>query len=308
MTRTHQFILILFALSPAANAALFCTPSNSVAGSGESIHLTSYYLDGSDGAQYTWTVTGGKVQAHGAEADWTFSDVKPMTAYSAKVVVRDKAGATAECMIQVVTAAGSRGDRETGRTLLARGKQEEPGFGLYSYLLLGSQPDDSTRERYLSVIKEYLRLSPALADLRKLLDPKQLNANYLPTTTLPAETVKLTPDWLLANYDYARSRAILKSVPGSHLRGPYILSVLKPVDTRATTSPGPMFFQDLSSVPLDLVTPWYEAFLNQAAQERFWEAKSGEMFVLKMRTFIGVLARGLPDVKSSMASWIQWLK
>jgi hypothetical protein len=69
-----------------------------------------------------------------------------------------------------------------------------------------------------------------------------------------------------------------------------------------------MFFQDLSSVPLDLVTPWYEAFLNQAAQERFWEAKSGEMFVLKMRTFIGVLARGLPDVKSSMASWIQWLK
>jgi hypothetical protein len=253
-------------------------------------------------------VTGGTVQGRGAEADWTLSDVKPMTAYSAKVVAKDKAGATTECVVQVITAAGSRGDRETGRTLLARGKQEEPGFGLYSYLLLGSPPDDGTRERYVSVVKEYLRLTPALADLRKLLDPKQLNANYLPTTTLPAETVKLTPDWLMTNYDYARSRAILKTVPGSHLRGPYILSVLKPADPRATTPPGPMFFQDLSSVPLDLVTPWYEAFLNQAAQERFWEAKTGELFALRVRTLIGVLARGLPDVKTSMASWIQWLK
>jgi len=307
MRPIHKLVFVEFAMSAAASAALLCSPSNSVAGRDETIHVMTYDPEGLGGAQYSWTATGGRLESRGAEADWTLSDVKPLTAYSAKVVVKDRAGASAECTVQVTTAAGSRGDRETARTLLARGKQEESGFGLYSYLLMGSPPDDSNRDRYLSVIKEYLRLSPALADLRKLLDLKQLNANYLPTMTLPGEGVRLTPEWLLTNYDYARARAILKTVAGSHFRGPYILSTLKPADPRAATA-GPMFFQDLSSVPLDLVTPWYEVFLNQAAQERFWEAKTGEQFALKMRTIIGVLARGLPDVKSSMASWIQWLK
>ena len=307
MRRIHRFFLVEFALCAAASAALFCIPGNSVAGRDETIHVKTYDPDALDGAQYTWTVTGGRLQGRGAEVDWTLSDVEEATEYSAKVVVKDRAGASSECIVRVMTAAGSRGDRETARTLLARGRQEEPGFGLYSYLLMGSPPDDSSRDRYLNVVKEYLRLSPALADMRKLLDLKQLNANYLPTMTLPGEAVRLTPEWLLANYDYSRARAILKTVPGSHFRGPYILSELKPADPRATT-PGPMFFQDLSSVPLDLVTPWYEVFLNQAAQERFWEARTGEQFALKVRTIIGVLARGLPDVKSSMASWIQWLK
>src|ERR1017187_3652938 len=153
MRRIRKLALLEFMLSAAAGAAMFCTPSSSVAGRDETIHLRAYNPDASDGAQYSWTVTGGKVEGSGAEADWTLSDVQPMTAYSAKVVVKYGSGGSAECVGQVTTVAGSRGDRETARTLLARGQPEEAGFGLYSYLLIGSPPDDSTRDRSLGVMK-----------------------------------------------------------------------------------------------------------------------------------------------------------
>jgi len=306
MKRIRNLVYLQLAFCATAGAALFCSPSTTLAALDETVHVKTFDTEEIKGAQYQWTATGGKVTSKGPEADWTLSDVQPFTKYSL-TVVKKYGAASSNCLVQVATAGGSRDLRETARTLLARGGQEEAGFGLYSYLLLGSSPDNSNRERYLAVIREYLRLSPPLSEMRKLLDPKQLNANYLPTMTQPREGVVVTAEWLLANYDFARARAILKAVPGSHFRGPYIISVLKPVDPRATASL-PILFQDLSNVPLDLVRPWYEVFLNQAAQEHFWEAKPGELFTLKLRTMIGVLAQGLPDVKSSMASWIQWLK
>jgi hypothetical protein len=307
MRRIRNLACLQFALSATASGALFCTPNTSVASPGETVHVKAFSSEPVTGAQFQWSVTGGKIVTNGAEADWTFSDVQPRTKYFLKVVMKS-AAASEDCGVQVATTAGPRGgDRETARTLLARGSAEEAGFGLYSYLLLGSAPDNTNRERYLAVIREYLRLCPSLAEMRTLLAPKQLNANYLPTTALPRPNESVTAEWLLANYDFSRARAILRTVPGSHFRGPYILSALKPAVPTAAAS-GPIFFQDLSNVPLDLVRPWYEAFLNQAAQEHFWEEKSGELFALKLRTLIGVLAQGLPDVKTSMASWIQWLK
>jgi len=159
----------------------------------------------------------------------------------------------------------------------------------------------------LNALRAYLRLSPSLAELRTLLDSKQLNANYLPVVTKAAEGTAITPEWLLANYDFARARAILKTVPGSHLRGPYLLSTLKPPG-RQPAGGGNILFQDLSSTPPDLVQPWYEAFLNQASQERFWEAKTTELLALKLRTIVDVMAQGLSDVKKALASWIEYFK
>jgi hypothetical protein len=310
MQTLHNLVLTVLMLATAVHAQLLCSPSASVAGTGETVRLTSYDPAGISGTRYTWSATEGKLQEKGAEADWVLDGVKPDDVLTAKVSAKEAGGAARECTLQVQVAAESstRGDRETARTLLPRNKTEEGGFGLYSYLLFGSRPDDSSRERYLRVVKEYLRLCPPLIDLRKRLDVKQLNVNYLPVMTLPAAGVRPTAEWLLTNYDYARAREILKTVPGAnaHYRGPYLLSVFKPSDPKASIT-GPMFFQDLSTVPLDLVTPWCEFFLNQAAQQRFWEPKAGELLTLKVRTMIGVLARGLPDVKGSLESWIQWL-
>ena len=306
MPRIPKLILCGFAVVTAGTAAVFCTPSTTSAGTDETIHLTAYSSDGDAGAAYRWSVTGGKLQGNGAQADWILSGASVGQTYSATVTSQSGRQKPAACTVQVAITSGSRGDRETGRTLLVRGKTEESGYGLYSYLLFGSPPDDKTRDRYVAVLKEYLRLCPALVDLRKVLDAKQLNANYLPVMTSADPRTSPTTDWLLSNYDFARARGILKTIPGSHFSGPYILSTAKPVDPRNPSS-GPMFFQDLSTIPPDLAAPWYEVFLNQAAQQRFWDVKASEQFTLRVRTIIGVLAQGLPDVKSSLASWIQWI-
>jgi hypothetical protein len=46
------------------------------------------------------------------------------------------------------------------------------------------------------------------------------------------------------------------------------------------------------------VTLWVKEFLNQAAQERFWEEPTVGNLALKLRTTIGVLAAGLPERKT----------
>ncbi|MEE9543857.1 MAG: hypothetical protein V3V95_08760, partial [Thermodesulfobacteriota bacterium] len=114
-------------------------------------------------------------------------------------------------------------------------------------------------------------------------------------------------EWVLRHYDYARARLLLASLPGNHREGPYIVSFRKPYGWKGLVEP-PYLYQDQSWVPPKLVSEWMNAFLNQAAQERFWEENVGERLVRNLRTIIGVAAVGLPEVKNSLSEWIAWIK
>jgi hypothetical protein len=46
-------------------------------------------------------------------------------------------------------------------------------------------------------------------------------------------------------------------------------------------------------------------YLNQAAQEKFWQTRSLEVFALKLRTSIGIVALALPDVQKSLSEWLK---
>jgi hypothetical protein len=72
-------------------------------------------------------------------------------------------------------------------------------------------------------------------------------------------------------------------------------------------------FQDLSSVPADIVVPWVKEFIGQAAQERFWEARNAAQFTLKLRQSVALLATGSsdakrpwPQAKKELESLIEW--
>lgn len=317
MWNIHSVVFVACATATLANADLACIPSKPIASSGDIVRLFLYASKDWEGSRYSWSVTAGTLKDDGRtgkvqkkkriEVGWMFSDVKAGMRYTATVTVTNAAKSTQDCSLEVEAdvTAGSRGVRETGRVLLARGQNEEPDFGLYSYLLFGSEPDNNTRQRYLNAANAYLRLCPDIADLKILLDRKQLNANYLPVKTQPGGDTLVNGEWLLNNYDYARARAILSKLPGSHFRGPYIVTTLKRVDPTVGASP-PMIYQDLSFVPPDLIVPWYEAFLNQAAQERFSETNTAQNLTLKIRTIIGVLALALPDVQAGVKYWEHW--
>jgi hypothetical protein len=131
----------------------------------------------------------------------------------------------------------------------------------------------------------------------------KLNVAYLPVKTV-SHDVRLLPEIVLDDYNYARATALLAKVPGGvHTDGPYIVSTLHPLTGLAMLSEE-YLYQDLSSVPPSLILLWVKAFIAQAGQERFWESATMPQVVLTLRTRIEQLALALPDVRKARDEWI----
>ena len=200
------------------------------------VALRAYTQPKDDGSlRYTWTVTAGRIEGTGAQVQWQLAGTAPGI-YQLALQVADPQGrsATTQVQIVVIKPLGVKGGRyTTGRAFLVQGKTEEAGYGLYSYVLLGSRPtDEPTRARYLSTITAYLRLSDVVDLLEALNDKQQINITYIPVKTAPGTDIlsKLKdPDekkyaevaaWVLREYHFERAEALLKKLDGDHLDGP----------------------------------------------------------------------------------------
>lgn len=259
--------------------------------------------------RYTWTATAGRIEGRGAEARWSLAELRPGT-FAAIVTAGDGAKVSPECVVRVTVRRDVQGrgglGRETGRFLLVSGQAETAGYGLYSYLLLGAPPSEASRERYLKALEAYLTLIPDVVSLEEYVPRPELNIFYLPVRA--ALSPPVTAPAALESYDYARARSVLRVVPGSHRDGPYIVAALKPMGGASAGAAGPYLFQDLSSVPPHLAASWVREFLNQAAQERFWEEKKGVQLAQRLRAIVGIMGAGLPEVRTSLDTWITWVR
>ncbi len=302
----------------AAPPTVACSAEHVTIALGESVTLKAWAdASSSQAPRYVWAVPIGKLEGSGPEVRWVLSGVQPGT-YAATVRATGPAGPSAECLLRVIVRrdANPRGvpappplvsPRETGTSLLLPDKGEVPEYGLYSYLLLGSPPSDAARERYLKTIEAFWGLIPEIARLEQYIPRRELNVAYLPLKNAPEAAT--SAEWLLANYDFARARSLLRFLPGNTREGPYIVSALKPLGGPAASAPpGPWLYQDLSRVPPHLVASWVKEFLNQAAQERFWEENRAEALARKLRLTIGVLSLGLPEVRKGLDDWIAWIR
>ncbi len=256
----------------------------------------------------TWEVPVGRLDGSGDQPRWDLQDLRPGT-YAASLRASTTSGATAECIVRVTVRAdpGTRGDlpRETGAAFLLPDATERAGYGLYSYLLLGAPPTDATRERYVRAIASFLEMIPEIGRLEAHVPRRSLNVAYVPIDQ-DSGTAPLTANWVLTHYDHARARSLLRALPGPLRGGPYIVSTLTPL-SQERTAEGPRLVQDLSRVPPHLVSTWVLEFLNQAAQERFWEERSGRALALRMRLAVGILGTGLPEVRKAVDDWVAGL-
>jgi len=290
-----------------AQLSVTCSPEKPAVEPGEIIRVRAFASSQDNKSlHYTWSATAGKIIGQGTDVRWDFAGVIPGS-YQAKVQVEDSTGRSAACSIQVILRVpiGTKNIlRETGRSLLVQGKKEEEGYGLYSYLLFGSPPSDANRKRYREAIDSYSKLIPDITILEKYIQHKELNITYLPVDSSPEDAISV--DWVLEHYDYARARVLLRFILGDNRNGPYFISALEPLTGKKTIS-DQYLYQDLSTVPEELIHIWVKEFLNQAAQERFWAKNKAKMFVLKLRTTIGVLAKGNKIVRSALKKWIVWI-
>ncbi len=258
--------------------------------------------------RYVWEAPVGRLEGQGREVRWDLDGLRP-GAYAIVVQVSGAgSGGPAECVVRVRVRddAGPRSPapaRETGSALLAPGSREAEGYGLYSYLLLGAPPAGGARERSVKAIEAFWTVVPDVRALEQYVPRAELNVAYVPVKAPAAGAVGA--EWILDNYDYARARSLLRHLPGANRDGPYLVSTLGPL---AGGPANRVLFQDLSSVPPHLAASWVKEFLNQAAQERFWDERSGARLALKLRVTVAILGEGLPEVKKALDGWISWTR
>jgi hypothetical protein len=296
-------------MMPPGTLHVTCSPEKPVVSPRDTIRVRAWAAPpAGEELHYTWSVTAGRLEGDGAEARWSFTGVEPGP-YTATIRVSNLRVGLADCSVHVIVRPRPpmlRGSpRESGWSFLFQGKTEQAGYGLYSYLLFGSPPSSAARDHYLKAIEAYVELVPNIRSLEAYIARPELNITYLPIT-VPLWSA-ISPERLLEQYDYARARFLLRALPGTHRDGPYIVSALKPLSGTGTLS-DPYLYQDLSSVPPHLVSVWVKEFLNQAAQERFWEKRTTEQFALKLRRTVGTLALGLPDVLKASETWVAWIR
>ena len=181
----------------------------------------------------------------------------------------------------------------TGRSFLSAGDLEEPGFGLYSYLLLASAPaNDEEKDRDLAVLGAFLQLLSDVGELESSGAAKSdLNVTYLLLTERPA--VKLPPaDWVLAHYDFPRAKVLLHLFGQDLLGGPYVTSTLSPL-SRASSAPDHHLWQNMTHVNKNVAASWVQEFERRASHQDFWDPDRRNETILKLRDFITTAATAL---------------
>lgn len=284
---------------PAAepDTIMVCVPSKPATSPLDTVTVSVYPYDST--ARYAWTTTGGRLVGTGASRSWLLRDAG-LGVYRTVITTTGRDGHERRCTVQVkvVPPSGTMSGLPA-RSFLQSNASERAGYGLYSYLLFGAKPDEALQKRYRSAVAEYLRLLPSIGQYAADINPLAVNINYLPVSRIPTSD---SADTVLAHYDYARAQVLLAALPGGHLRGPYLVSVRTPLSSQ-TTAPKAYVAQDLSTVPDTLVGVWVREFLSQATQERLDSGFSARGLALRLRTLIGVVALGLPDIVHSMGEW-----
>jgi hypothetical protein len=201
----------------------------------------------------------------------------------------------------------------SGRSFLVGNTAEEPGFGLYSYLLFSSEPvSDEDKQRDLAVIKAFVELLSDVADLQGAgMDKSNLNVTYLLVVDTPQDKVP-GPDWILSHYDYARAKVLLHLFHHDVLGGPYVASCLTPL-SQGGAAPAQHLWQDMSHVSGSLAASWEKEFERRAGRKDFWAFDTRNQALLGLRDFIATTASALPEVttasadfKTMLADWLSW--
>lgn len=298
-----------------------CSADALLTGPDQSVYLL---VEPRGSAQASWSSDVGSVKRDGARWQWTLTNAEAgihraeFRAQGAATTAPPLCGVDILVVLPAIELRNGTGPR-TMPELLTPDERELPGFGLYSYIILGA-PDAANRERHLRLIEAYLnfpdaaRLERYLSRIRKVRGEevrRTLNATSLLVTERAPETIiakwnardfRSVAEWILGHYDHARAQALFRRMGRNMQRGPYIISSLSPLGDSKTSE---LLLQDQSPVPATLVELWVKEFLFQSAQEKSWERRSVDAMAGRVRTMVAA-AEGPPALRNAMGGLITW--
>lgn len=172
-----------FAFEKTDLPAIVCAPDRVLVYPKASVTTLRVWLPSNDNAvSYQWYADAGKIKSEGAEVQWDLTGVKPGK-YHARVKVTGPGVGAIDCSLTVVVSLPPLelmgGGFETARGLLLPDQLEGKGYGLYSYFLIGKEPDNLSRPRLMNSIVGYLKMYD-VNELEKYFKKNEINIVYLP--------------------------------------------------------------------------------------------------------------------------------
>lgn len=310
-----------------ANLTVICLTEQPAIVEGESVMLRAWAStpDGeplSGPIAFQWQATEGRIESQASQTRWDLSGVKVQPGEGRKNVIATVSatapgGSEARCAVEVFigkqgTAPPDRGTIRgenlfSAKRYLLPGESEEPGYGLYSYLLFSAPPqDDEMKARYLKTIEACLLILQDMDEyLKRHVRPSRLNATYIPlkTAAKPGNSNAESAANVLAVYDYTTAQILLGELDKSYSQGPYLISVLKPLSETQTPT---YLFEELTGVVPELASDRIKFFSYLAAQQRSWSEETLERFTLKLRNLIAVGGKVAPDTLRGLSRMIQF--
>lgn len=201
--------------------------------------------------------------------------------------------------------------RQTRRDWLPTEDEEEPGYGLYSYVLFGSELTDDTRKRYAAAVEawlEFRRVDP----IQDATTPKEeLHVMYMPVRATPTDEESISAEWVLQNYDFRRAEKILKKIAAAYgesfdTTGLYLFAWHKRLG--GADSDGPLdefrLLFDLSRVSPSVVNTGVKEFRRQAQRPRYWDWNRGRQLAFRFLSMLEVMGEVAVDVRDTAKGWL----
>jgi len=264
----------------------------------------------SEPLNYNWKSTGGTINGKGSVVMIATENLSEGR-YQITASATDARGSTSACTADFAIGKPALDEHhiQTERCLLPDGSKESPGYGLYSYLLMPTQPEPLSNaekgwKNLLTVVitqvhqteiskQATVPSSSTASSVPKAQhrEAQRLNILYVPVLSLPKPEEAESVDWIVKNYDYARAERILIQVLGaeSALRGPYLVANLFPLGP-STARPLSPLSMDLTSFPNDVAVSSVRLFKSETASPRYWERKQLRRFAVYLATLISTTA------------------
>ena len=205
----------------------------------------------------------------------------------------------------------------TIRDYLLRGENEDPDFGLFSYLLFSRKPTTEKEiERYIALHVAYRSLHGAdeykqmVAD--SLLNTKNINVTYWLTNLNSnnnkslkdsLEKLEATDKLFIEKYDYFRADLILKEIKGIKAPGPFIVSFHYPLTKFPEEfEKDELLLIDLSRVDQGQFTTILDYFQNKVLDDpQTWRNKF-DWELIRIHVYSALTLHGEPILYA--AKWV----
>lgn len=187
---------------------------------------------------------------------------------------------TAEEPVIPPTPATGRLIKISCRAYLLKDKKEEPGYGLYSYILFPGRPgknnDDCDRKRYIELYQLYRSKEEYLKKYQTY-KKDQMNITYWPLSVqkLSADIDQHSDNFFVDNYDYARASDFLSKISGLTGPGPFIIAYHSPFSTiSGSPDSKELLLIDLSKTPKENFQIWFNLFTTMVKDDpSTWQEK-----------------------------------